>query len=73
MRKQNEPRRRLVGVELREKRVEDLGWREALVGARKIGAIAPVLKSPEKKHLDAELSGLFDDGEDIRLFDDFAG
>ena len=65
-------RRRLVGVKLREKRVEHLAWREALVGARKIGAIAPVLVGAEEKHLDAELPGLFDDGENVRLLDRFA-
>ncbi len=69
MGKQNEARRRLVRVKLGQKGIEDLVWREALVGARKIGAIAPILIGPEKKDLDAELSGLFDDGENIRLFD----
>ena len=58
---QNEARRRLVGIKLRHEGIEDLGRREAFVGARKIGAIAPVLKGPEEKDLDAELSGLFGD------------
>ena len=49
--KQNQARRRLVRVKLREKGIEDLARREALVGARKIGAIAPILIGPEKKRL----------------------
>ena len=71
MGQQNEARRRFVRVKLRHKGVEDLLRREAFVGAWKIGAIAPVLKSPEEKDFDAKLSRVFGDGENIRLFDGF--
>ena len=69
VRQQDEPRRRLVRVELREKGAEHLAGVEALVGAREIGAVAPVLTGAEEEHLDAELPGLFGDGENIGLLD----
>ena len=69
MGQQNEAWRRSIRIKLRDKGIEDFFRREALVGAWKIGAIAPVLKGPEEKDLDAKLSGLLGDGEHIRLFD----
>src|SRR5438874_1370263 len=63
------PRRWLVGVKLGEKGIEHFFRRKALVGARKIGAIAPVLIRPEEKNFDTELSRLFGDCEHICLVD----
>ncbi len=69
VRQQHEPRRRLVGIELRQEGIEHFARTEALVGARKIGAIAPVLIGAEEEDFDAELSGLLGNGEDIGLLD----
>jgi hypothetical protein len=54
---------------LREKGVEHVRCRQRAVGARIIGGVAPVLEGAEEEHLDAELPGLFDDGEDIGFLD----
>ena len=64
---QHKLRGRLVRIELRQKGIEHLARRQAAVGARVIGAIAPVLEGAEKEHLDRELPRLFADREDIRL------
>ena len=58
LRQQDQARRRLVVVELRDERGEHLGRGQRLVGAREIGAVAPVLRIAEEEHLDAELPGL---------------
>ena len=67
MRQQDEFRRRPIGIELREERRQHLARRKAAVGARKIGAIAPVLAGAIKHRLDAELPRLLVNGEDIGL------
>ena len=64
---QHEARRRAVEIELREERVEHLLGRQRPVGARKIGAVAPVLVGAEEEHLDAELPRLLGDGEHVGL------
>jgi hypothetical protein len=69
VRQQHEAGARLVGIELRQKRIKHFGQRQAAVGARIIGGVAPVLIGAEEKGLDAELPGLLDHGEDIRLLD----
>jgi len=69
MRQQDQLRRRLVVVELREERAQHLAGLEALVGARKVRAVAPVLPGAEEEHLDAGLSALLMDGEDVGLLD----
>ncbi len=69
VRQQNQTRRRLVVVELRQERRQHLLAADGLVGFREIRAVAPVLPVAEEEHLDAELPGLLVDGEDIRLLD----
>ncbi len=53
MRNENEARRRLVVVELREKCAEHFRRTNAAVGLREIGAVPPVLARAEKEHFDA--------------------
>ncbi len=59
---------RFVVVELGEEGRQDLARGERAVGAREIGAVAPVLPGPEEEDLDAGLAALLGDAEDIRLF-----
>ena len=66
---QDQLRRRLVVVELGEEGAEHLAGLERLVGAREIGAVAPVLPGAEEEHLDAGLAALLMDGEDVGLVD----
>jgi hypothetical protein len=68
MGEENEPRGRLVVVELRDERSQDLVRRHRLVGLREVGAVAPILKIPEEEHLDAELAGLFVECEYVGVF-----
>ena len=58
---------RLVIVELRNEGFQNLGDFQRLVGARVIGAIAPVLPCSEKENLDAGLTALGVGGENIRF------
>ena len=69
MRQQDELRHRLVVIELRQEGAEDLAGLERSVGAREIGAVAPVLAGAEEEHLDADLAALLGETEDIRLLD----
>ena len=69
VREQDQLRRRLVVVELGEEGAEHRAGLEPLVGAREIGAVAPVLAGAEEEHLDAGLAAVLMDGEDIRLFE----
>ncbi len=69
MREQNQRRGRVLAVKLRQKRPQHLLFREALIGARKIGAVAPVLKGAKKERLDAEAPRVLGDREDVGLFD----
>ena len=54
VREQDAARRRLVVVELGEEGVEHLRLGQRSVGAREVGAVAPVLAGAEEEHLDAE-------------------
>jgi len=67
VREQHEPRRRPLQIELREKGVEHRRGAEAAVGAREIGAVAPVLVGAEEEHLDAELPRFLGDREHVGL------
>ena len=67
VREQDELRRRLVVVELRDERLQHLLDREALVGAREIGAVAPIVAAAEEEHLDAGLPRLLMRGEHVGL------
>ena len=69
VREQDEARRGLVVVELREEGGQHLLRAHRLVGLREIGAVAPVLPVAEEEHLDAELAGLLVEGEHVRLLD----
>src|SRR5215468_10446748 len=69
VRQEHELWRRLIIVELGHERLEHLLNRKTLVGAREVGAIAPVIAGAEDEHLDAGLPRLLVRGEDIRLFD----
>src|SRR5471032_1434524 len=51
MRHQHQPRRRLVVVELRHERAENVLRTEQTVSLREIGAITPILSGAEEKHL----------------------
>ena len=66
---QDERGRGPLVVELRHEGAEHLRRRQRLVGARKIGAVAPVLEGAEEEHLDAELARVLVDREDVRLLD----
>jgi hypothetical protein len=67
VRQQDEFRRRLVVVELREERAQHLFRREGFLRAREIGAVAPVLPGAEEEHLDAGIAALLMDGEHVGL------
>ena len=68
MRQQDEFRRRLVVVELREERGQHFLRRERLLRAREIGAVAPVLAGAEEEHFDAGIAALLMDGEHVGFF-----
>jgi len=59
----------LVVVKLRQETLQNLRCREALVGAREIGAIAPVLPGAKEKHLNAGLAAVLEAGKDIGFID----
>src|SRR5579862_5996892 len=69
VRDQDETRRRLVVVELREERGQNFARAKRAVGPRKIRAVAPVLAGAEKEHLDAAKAALLMQGEHVRLRD----
>src|SRR5271165_1666580 len=69
VRKQNERRGGVLAIKLREKGRKHFLFRERLVGARKIGAIAPVLIGAKEEGLDAETPGVLGDREHVRLLD----
>src|SRR5262249_28794742 len=64
---QDQPRSRLVVVELRQEGAEHLTRTERAVGLREIGAVAPVLPGAEEEHLHAEEAALLMHGEHVRL------
>ena len=66
---QDQLRHRLVVVELCQERAEHGGAVEALVGAREIGAVAPVLPGAEEEDLDDRLAALLVAGEEIGLLE----
>ena len=65
MRQQDQRWGRLVLVKLGEEGIQHLARRQASVSPGKIRAIAPVLVGAEKEHFNAELAGVFNDGEHI--------
>src|ERR1019366_894734 len=65
MREQNELRRRLVVVKLREERAQHFLGGERFLRARKIGAVAPVLPGAKKESLDAGIAALLMEGEHV--------
>ncbi len=69
VREQDQPRYRLVVVELGEEGAEHRARLEVAVGARIVGAVAPVLAGAEEEHLDAGGAALLVDGEDVGLVD----
>ena len=68
VRQQDQSRRRLVVVELRQEGAQHLLRRQRLFRAREIGAVALVLPGAEEKHLDAGIAALLMDGEHVGLF-----
>jgi hypothetical protein len=68
VRQQDELRRRLVVVELREEGAQHFFRRERLLRAREIGAVAPVLPGAEEEHLDTGVAALLVDREHVGLF-----
>ena len=68
MRQQDELRRQLVVIELGDEGFEHLFDGDALVGAREIGAVAPIVAGAEEEHLDAGLAGILMGGKYIGLF-----
>jgi hypothetical protein len=71
MREQDAFRRLLVVVELGDERFQDFLDRHAAVGAREIGAIAPIVAVAEEEDLDAGLAGVLMRGEDVGFLDAF--
>ena len=69
MRQQNKLRWSLIVVELGDERFEHLRHRDALVGAREIGPVAPVIAGAEEEHLNADLAAILMDGEDVCFLD----
>ena len=70
VREQDQPRRRLVVVELRhEGATRPPPATSTCRRLREIGAVAPVLPVAEEEHLDAELARLLVEGEDVRILD----
>src|SRR5262249_33177266 len=67
VRDQDQPRSRLVVVELRQEGAEHLTRTERAVGLREIGAVAPVLPGAAEEHLHAEEAALLMHGEHVRL------
>ena len=67
VRKEDELRRRLVVVELGNEGFQHLLHGEALVGAREIGPVAPIVAATEEEHLDAGLARLLMRGEYVGL------
>src|SRR2546423_5294804 len=68
MRQQDEFRRWLVVIELREERGQHFLRRERLLCAGKIGAVAPVLAGAEEEYFDAGIAALLMDGEHVGFF-----
>ena len=64
---QHQPRDRLVVVELADEGGHDRRVGVALVDAREVGAVAPVLAGAEEEHLHAGLAALGAEGEDVGL------
>src|SRR5205814_8630533 len=58
VRQEDATRRRLIVIELRQKRAEHFARFERAVRAREVGAVAPVLTGAEEEHLDARISAL---------------
>ena len=69
VRDQDQARRRLVVVELRQERRQHFARPERAVGLGKIGAVAPVLPGAEEEHLDAGEAALLVHGKDVGLLD----
>ena len=62
-------RHRLVVVELGDEALQHLLDGQRAVGAREVGAVAPVLAGAEEEHLDAGLPAVLEGGEHVRLLD----
>src|SRR5262245_46770683 len=71
MRDQNAFRRLLVVVELGDERFQYFLDRHGSVGAREIGAIAPIVAVAEEEHLNTGLAGLLMRGKNVGFFDAF--
>ena len=69
VRQQDQARRRLVVVELRQEGGQHLLGREGLLGTREVGAVAPVLAGAEEEHFDAEEAAFLVDCEYVGLLD----
>src|SRR5579875_2460530 len=69
VRHEDEPRRRLVVIELREECLQYVAGSQRAVGLGKIGAIAPVLAGAEEEDLDAAVAPLLMHGKDVGLLD----
>src|SRR5207248_9262710 len=65
VRQEDATRRRLIVIELRQKRAEHFARFERAVRAREVGAVAPVLTGAEEEHLDARISALLVHGEHV--------
>ena len=64
-RQQKQPRRGALTIKLRQESAEHFARRQAAIGAREIGAVAPVLIRAEEKNLDTELARIFGDRENV--------
>ena len=69
VRDQDQARRRLVVVELRQEGRKHFARPERFVGFGKIGAVAPVLPGAEEEHFDAGEAALLMHGKDVGLLD----
>ncbi len=69
MRHHDEPRARLVVVELAEERAQHLARTDRTVGPGEVGPVAPILAGPEEEDLDAAEAAFLMDREDVGLLD----
>ena len=69
VRDEDQPRHRLVVIELREKGLQHGRRVEALVGLWKVGAVPPILSGAEEEYLDRGETAVLVDREDVGLLD----